>query len=538
MKINSPVTDVETRLPRDTFIYSRTDTKGVISDVNEAFAEISAFTPDEMVGRSHNIVRHPDMPPEAFADLWSNLKKGRPWRGVVKNRRKDGGYYWVVANVSPVRENGRVVGYQSIRGVPADEEVAAAKAAYAGIRQGASKLAIVRGRVVRKRPSWVGTWQSLRTQTLLPPLFALALSAALLFVSPAGWTALLAGLAVAHACYALCWSLPRTWAELDRIAGWLEAALCSGDLRQRLRSDRGDIVGTIALHADDLLANIQATLQGIGEVASQVGNANQQVATGMSEVGDLARRQGEAVTSAASSIEQVTSSIRAVADNAGDTCKTADDAAVASDAGAQITDQASKTIRELAQTVNASAECVEKLGARSAEISRITDVIREIADQTNLLALNAAIEAARAGEQGRGFAVVADEVRKLAERTSVATREIGEMVEGIRHETDAAVHGMRAGATQVGEGVALVTQVSDSLRQINDQMGNTVSMVGQITKASDEQQGAMASMETQLQSVSELTERNVAIVSRAQQTVGSLNVVVDRLRKAVTQYQI
>ena len=122
MRNNQPVSDRETRLPEGQFIYSRTDLKGVITEANEAFAEISAYRREEMLGENHNIVRHPDMPPEAFADMWRDLGAGRPWRGVVKNRRKDGGYYWVVANTSPIRENGRIVGYQSVRTTPCPEE--------------------------------------------------------------------------------------------------------------------------------------------------------------------------------------------------------------------------------------------------------------------------------------------------------------------------------------------------------------------------------------------------------------------------------
>jgi aerotaxis receptor len=107
--------NVETIVPDNTFIYSQTDLKGKIVEANEAFAEISGYTVANLIGQPHNIVRHPDMPKEAFADLWRSLKAGRPWQGLVKNRRSDGGYYWVIANVSPVRENGRIVGYQSLR---------------------------------------------------------------------------------------------------------------------------------------------------------------------------------------------------------------------------------------------------------------------------------------------------------------------------------------------------------------------------------------------------------------------------------------
>ncbi|MCM8580158.1 PAS domain-containing protein, partial [Accumulibacter sp.] len=134
MRNNQPVTMIETLIPEGEFIYSRTDLKGVIEEANEAFAAISGYTREEMIGQPHNMVRHPDMPEAAFADLWTDLKAGRPWRGLVKNRRKDGGYYWVVANASPVREEGRTVGYQSVRARPTRQEIAAAEEAYRRIR--------------------------------------------------------------------------------------------------------------------------------------------------------------------------------------------------------------------------------------------------------------------------------------------------------------------------------------------------------------------------------------------------------------------
>ena len=130
MRKNLPVTNIETSLPDNQFIYSRTDLKGVITEANEAFCNVSGYTREEMVGQPHNMVRHPDMPEAAFKDMWADLKTGRPWRGIVKNRRKDGGFYWVVANVSPVRENGQIVGYQSVRSRPSREEIEAATAAY------------------------------------------------------------------------------------------------------------------------------------------------------------------------------------------------------------------------------------------------------------------------------------------------------------------------------------------------------------------------------------------------------------------------
>ena len=141
MRKNLPVNNTETRLPENEYIYSCTDLKGRITEVNEAFCSISGFTREELVGQPHNLVRHPDMPEAAFADLWRDLKAELPWRGIVKNRRKDGGFYWVVANVSPIRENGRVIGYQSVRSCPSAEEIRATSAVYQRMSQGACAMA-------------------------------------------------------------------------------------------------------------------------------------------------------------------------------------------------------------------------------------------------------------------------------------------------------------------------------------------------------------------------------------------------------------
>ncbi len=203
-----------------------------------------------------------------------------------------------------------------------------------------------------------------------------------------------------------------------------------------------------------------------------------------------------------------------------------------------VTQNASQKIESLADTVRQAAEQDESLGQRSEEIGRVTGVIKEIADQTNLLALNAAIEAARAGEAGRGFAVVADEVRKLAERTTRATSEIAEMTQTIHDETQKAVAGMRSGAQQVADGVHLVNETEETLRQINQEMGKTTEMVGEISHASNEQQAAMTELAQNVERVSNMTEQNVAVIDQTRATVDYLNAVVTRMRKAVMQYGV
>ncbi|HET8869995.1 MAG TPA: PAS domain-containing protein, partial [Aquabacterium sp.] len=155
MRTNLPVTDHEYPLREDACIVSRTDLKGRITYINQDFLEYSGFDEDELIGKAHNIVRHPDMPPEAFQDLWDTLKAGRPWTGMVKNRRKDGGYYWVVANATPLLDGTETVGYLSVRTKPTREQVAAADQLYRQMRAGkAHGVSIVEGRAVQVRSWW------------------------------------------------------------------------------------------------------------------------------------------------------------------------------------------------------------------------------------------------------------------------------------------------------------------------------------------------------------------------------------------------
>ncbi|MBS0371015.1 MAG: methyl-accepting chemotaxis protein [Proteobacteria bacterium] len=542
MRINQPVTRSETLLPDGEFIYSRTDLKGTIIEANEAFAKVSGFRREEMLGQPHNMVRHPDMPPQAFADMWRDLQAGRPWRGLVKNRRSDGGYYWVVANASPVREHGRVTGYQSIRARPAAGDVAAAEAAYKRITDGDTSIRIEHGRVV---PAQVSPWALLGSfpVQLIGVGFGCLLGSLLMVSGLASELPpyVLQGLGLIGLLWSagfLAFFVPRMRRDLGAITEHIERLLTSGNLDQRFHLSRPDVVGQIGRGLDDFVASVQATVQGMADTASQVQQVASRVAQGVAESASSAEVQGEATASAAQGIEQISQSIGTVAASAAATRAAAEAASQVSVQGASLSVQASETILALAETVTTSAQQVEFLGTQSAEISRISGVIREIADQTNLLALNAAIEAARAGEQGRGFAVVADEVRKLAERTGQATQEIGTMIGSIQAETGKAVDGMRAGAVQVEAGVRLVQDAREALQAIQSQMAETQDMVNGISRLSEEQQGAVAHLTGSVERVSAMTDQNQAVIGVTREAVQILNQAVERMEIAVTQYAV
>lgn len=542
MRKNLPVTDVETLLPEHEFIYSQTDLKGVIVEANEAFAAISGFTRDEMIGQSHNIVRHPDMPEAAFADMWHDLKAGRPWRGIVKNRRKDGGFYWVVANVGPVREKGQVVGYQSVRSRPSREEVNAASDAYQTIRRGNKRLSVKHGRAIKARPAWASWAGALPVQMSAIALVALLSATAGLAALYSDMSEYRTPLVVLHAfilIYGLSFMLlyaPRVNRELSGFANWLGAVLSTGNLRIRIDSARDDVLGAVIRRTDKFASSLQATVQGMADIAKQVSVATDEVRAGMQQIQASAMSQAESTSAAAAAVEEITVSIAEVAEHAQSTKTVASDAAAASNEGVERSQSACNAITALSLTVASAAEQVEMLGQRSDEISKIASVINEIADQTNLLALNAAIEAARAGEVGRGFAVVADEVRKLAERTSTATHEISSTIQMIQGETRLAVQAMRAGAAQVEESATLVHSAQEVLQRIHSEMTDTTARVNEISHASSEQSAAMTQLAQNVEQAAAMTDQNVSVVSQANAMVEQLDQIVERMNKSANQF--
>jgi len=546
MAVAVHVANVETVLPENVFIYSQTNLKGVIVEANEAFAQISAYRREDMIGKPHNMVRHPDMPKEAFADMWRSLKAGRPWQGVVKNRRSDGGYYWVLANVSPVRENGRVVGFQSLRSKPTREQINGAALAYRQIRAGSRALKIQEGQAVPAGSRWVQIVASLDFQLLAGAFMALltALAAPAAMFLGSGH-ALLHGCAVAlcgfsglFAAYTLLHILPRQKRDLGRIESYLDNVLSSGNLNRPFDFERQGRMGAIGSKLGLLVGWVKSTVQCIGDAVVYMRNGTEDVLKAVIEIDQAASSQSTATASVAAAATELGLTIAEVSQHLQTTETTVGDTGRKATEGAAVSQRATDQIHNLALAIkNASTE-VEALGTSSAEVGQIAGVIREIANQTNLLALNASIEAARAGEAGRGFAVVANEVRSLADRTMKATGKIDALILTIKGDSDRAISGMRAGAAQVGEGVALVQQAQDALNDINSLMSEAVRRVTEISSASSQQTEAMNDIGANISHVAAMTEQSVGVVNRTTGLIELLSPMVDRVKKAVAQYEV
>jgi aerotaxis receptor len=538
MKKNFPVTDTETQVPEGAFIYSRTDLKGIVTEANDVYLEVSGFSREEMIGQSHNIVRHPDMPEAAFADLWRDLKLGLPWRGIVKNRRKDGGFYWVVANISPVREGGRIVGYQSVRSRPTRAQIEASDAAYRSINAGKPGLAVRHGEAIvrsgerhAKLRSFGFGLSLLSAGTLVGVLGAAFGTTLPLVVSFA--TAGVSLLTLAY--FMMVCALPLRRA-IDRQQHYLNQVLSTGDLS--LQPERGGAADEMARQTGLLVSSLQSTLQGMANVASELNSVMERAGQSAGTMRVRCDEQSSSTASTAAALEEMTESLHEVAANSHETRQVAEQVGVQAKQGVSQAQNAQKAMEELGQTIHASVGQIEALSQRSNEIGRITSVIQEIADQTNLLALNASIEAARAGEAGRGFAVVADEVRKLAERTRIATEEIGNMIGAIKTETTVAVEGMRVGAEQINEGSIRVNEVSRSLCSIDQDMANTVKSVSSISIAADEQSRALSDIAVNMEQIAEATDGNLVLAQGAEGRAEELMRMANRMEKAVTQYKI
>jgi aerotaxis receptor len=540
------ITDVETVLPEGVAIFSQTDLKGKIVEANGAFAAISGYTVEEMIGKAHNIVRHPEMPKEAFADMWRSLKAGRPWQGVVKNRRKDGGFYWVIANVSPVRENGQIVGYQSLRNRPARAQIVAAEQAYRRIRNGDQSLKIEAGHAIRVRSAWSQRAASHDFKMSVGIVLALAVALAGLaayFAEDKHSSLQLAEVLVSaltgiYAIYMLFWLLPRTKDDILKTEAYLDSVLSSGDLTLRFNLDRQDSIGAIGRKLGLLVSWVQSTVQCVGDAVGNVQSATEDLTKSIREIEQAANTQQLATSSVAAATAELGLTIREMSQHLEATESTVGETGRKATEGAEVSQRASEQIHSLETAIKDAGSEVEALGTSSSEVGQMAGVIRQIAAQTNLLALNASIEAARAGEAGRGFAVVASEVRNLADRTTQATATIDALIVKITGDSDRAIGGMRAGSTQVSEGLGLVQEAHAALNGINGLMSNAVRMVSEIATSSSQQTEAMNEIGSNISHVAAMTEQSVDAVRHTTGRIEFLASMVDRVRKAVAQYGV
>ena len=474
MKINLPITGRSVDFAPDANILSTTDLDSTITYANPDFIQVSGYELSELLGSAHNLLRHPDMPPAAFAHMWQTLKAGRSWMGMVKNRCKNGDHYWVSAYVTPVMKNGETVEYQSVRTHPTPERVAVAEAHYAGLRSGRKPLL----------PGWLRLGLGGKLALFVSTVFgAVTAVGTLLLASVDAQAGLLIWLLGSlFSAAAIAWLLRPLHALARR-------AKDVGDnpLSQQIYTGRRDEFGQIEFALHMLEAQVGAVVGRIGDASQRLaGHASELVQHLQSSHTSTLNQQLE-TDQVATAINEMAASVAQVATNAQQASQAADRVQSETREGHQLVMQSRSTVQHLATELERATEVVHHLESHSSDISSVLEVIRSIAEQTNLLALNAAIEAARAGDQGRGFAVVADEVRGLAQRTQQSTCEIQTMISALQEGARAAVQVIQQSSEYAQNSVDQTQLASCALDGISAQVQKITEMSVQIASAVEEQ---------------------------------------------------
>jgi len=520
MRQNLPVTDHETHVAEDQAVVSKTDLDGNIVYVNPYFCQVSGYAAGELLGAPQNLLRHPDMPAEAFADLWASIRAGTPWTGLIKNRARDGGFYWIQANVTPIRENGKALGYMAVGVRPQPARVAAAQQAYRAIREKtAAKLVIKNGQLVktgffnllgnlRHMSLALRIW--LCTSVVNCPLLAVCLTSAL----SDGPALLRYGIfGGAFACFLVnifLWHTLR--ASVLRPLGAALAgarAIAAGDLSGSFETDSTDEVGQLLRALQQMNSNLIATIRDVRANVQTMASATQDIAAGNSDLSGRTEAQASSLEQTATSIEQFASAVRQNADHSLQANTLAASAAeVALKGGAIVADVIAT---------------MDGISASSRQIGEIIGLIEGIAFQTNILALNAAVEAARAGEQGRGFAVVAGEVRALAQRSSAAARDIKQLID--------------VSAGKVGAGLSQVHLAGSTMEQVVRSVQQVTAIMGRIAQASREQSLGLDQVNLAIEHMDAVTQQNAALVEQAATAADSLAGEAGHLTQAVSLFQ-
>lgn len=522
MRNNGPVTGREIRLSPQDELVSSTNTRGDIEFCNQTFCRIAGYSTDELLHKPHNMIRHPDMPAAAFGMLWSAIKAGRPWMGIVKNRCKNGDHYWVDAYVTPLRQSGQIYGYESVR-VKADESV---------IRRAEQ----VYQRLNRGLPAYSGFTRLMDN------------SGSSLLLALLTWVALIAGLGLMGG---LTTTLSLGLIPLAMLIGglhfWLNQARLSPLLAEAravihdpfasyIYTGRSDALGEIQFAQLAIKARLRTALGRFRESAEALHNkadSTQQQArkvySGMSE-------QQQETASVATAMQQMALAVHEVAEGANQTSAATGSAIVQVDNGHRVIEGAKSAIDKLSNNVGDLGKVLGQLSEDSGKIASVVDVIRSIAEQTNLLALNAAIEAARAGEQGRGFAVVADEVRSLAQRTQESTGHIQEIISNLSKATTNASENMESCLKMADLSVTEMNNVRSALGTIADSVNAIDQMSHQIAAAAEEQSSTAAEIERNTKAIARISDQTQEKVQLADQLTSELTQLSHHQRDMIVRF--
>ena len=519
MRVNLPVSPQEYVFPKGQTLVSTTDLKGRILYCNPMFIEVSGYAKEELLGQPHNIVRHPDMPEEAYRDMWDTIASGTPWSAPVKNRRKDGTYYWVMANVTPLMDGDQPSGYMSVRTEATREQIAGAEQLYETMRaekQAGALVHVLReGRVLKNtlagrvaRALQPGPLGKIMLCTLVLVLLSWGAASlggqAVTLASGAAWLGVVLA-AVAMAAY-----LHRvTVAPLQEMLRWANR-MAAGDLTQKISATRADTMGQLQKALGQLNVNLLSIVRDARQESEHMQVSTRDIAQGNQNLSARTEAQASNLEQTAASMEQITGTVKQTAESARQ--------------AAALATQATAVTERSGAAVDGVADTMAQIEKASGRIGEITQLIDSIAFQTNILALNAAVEAARAGEQGRGFAVVAAEVRSLSHRTLSAAKEIRQLIED--------------SASKVSEGHDKTDAAQRSMTESLELVRRVNTLMSEIHSASNEQLSGISQVNAAVAQLDTITQQNAALVEENAASALQLNAEARTMTETVQVFRI